>query len=262
MSDDVTFSASTFEVVWEHSKLGDMPIVLYVPPTGFLEWERDEVVRDAWAELERKGLAQYGRPTDRLTELLAVLARPRQAVDARIALGKAGTKGSEIRGMAAARGDDGVLATLADGTVTIRTVFGTGIARSIVSLLPEQDAGPGVSVAVSREHIDPAAKRAGSSLYGFAEDLVERGVPGDQARMLVRMIEGTKRRGQFGAAVLDRDGRRRAAPRAVAFHDNDKGRYLMEDKVTSDGRVWTTVTPASQQLIVQRVQALLDGLTT
>jgi hypothetical protein len=263
----VTLTASAFEVAWEHAKLGEMPIVLYVPPAGFQEWERADVVRQAWDELDGAGLAQHGRLGDALAGMLALLSAPRRSVDARLALGTADKppKGvppgrAEVRGMAAARGDDGVLARLADGKLTLRPIFGSGLCREIVTLLPEQPAGPGSSVSISREQLDPAARAAGSSLYGFAERLIEAGVPGDQARTLVRMIDGTRRRGQFGAAVGDRDGHRHAARRVVAFHDTDGGRYLMVDRTTADGRVWTTVTPATAQLLAEHIQALLDSL--
>jgi EspG family len=262
VSAEVTLTASTFEVAWEQAKLGEMPIVLYVPPAGFQEWERAEVVRRAWEELDRAGLARYGRLDDGFAGMLELLATARRAVDARLALGRAEAKGAHVRGMAAARGDNGVLAKLADGSVTLRPIFGSGLAREIVGLLPDEEPGPGISVSLAREQIDPAARAAGSSLYGFAERLVEAGVPGDQARTLVRMIEGTKRRGQFGAAVRDREGRRHSAGRVVAVHDTKDGRYLMVDRTTSDGSIWTTITPASAQLIAEHVDALLDGLVT
>jgi EspG family len=263
---EITLTASTFEVAWEHAGLGEMPIVLYVPPAGFQEWERAEVVRRAWDELARAGLAHHGRLDAALVGLFELLAAPRRAVDARLALGRARSDADaaqgtgEVRGMAAANGESGVLARLADGTLTMRPISGNGLGREIITLLPEHPAGRGSSVSLARDQIDPAARAAGSSLYGFAERLIEAGVPGDQARTLVRMIDGTKRRGQFGAAVRDRDGRRHAARRAVAFHDTGNGRYLMVDRTTTDGRVWTTVTPATERLLAEHVQALLDGL--
>lgn len=271
MNTEVTLTASTFEVAWERATIGEMPIVLYVPPSGFQEWERAEVVRQAWDELDSAGLASHGRLDHTLVGMLTVLAAPRRAVDARLALGRAGgprpsagarPPGARVRGMAAASGDDGVLASLADGRLTMRPIFGSGLAREIVTLLPDHPAGPGSSVSVCRDQIDPAARAAGSSLYGFADRLMASGVPGHQARTLVRMIEGTHRRGQFGAAVRDRDGRRHAAPRAIAFHDTGKGRYLMFDRTTTDRRVWTTVMPATTQQLAHHVQALLDGLAS
>lgn len=258
MSAGLTLTASTFEVAWQLAGLGEMPIALYVPPAGFAESERAAVVRRAWDELDRAGLAHSGRLHPRLVGMLELLSAPRRAVDARIALGKVTAAGREVRGMAAANGDSGVLARLAGGQLTMWPIFGSGLARETVRLLPDHPAGPGGSVSLSRELIDPAAKAAGRSLYGFAERLIAAGVPGDQARTLVRMIEGTKRRGQFGAAVRDNDGRRQPARRAVAFHDTDGGRYLMVDRTSADGRTWTTVTPATEQLLADHVQALLD----
>jgi hypothetical protein len=256
----ITLSASTYQVAWEHARLGDMPIVVYVPPRGFEEWERAEVVRAAWEELERLGLARYGQLADGLAGMLSVLAHAHREVDARLALDRAGRPGAQVRAMAGAMGEDGVLAVLRDGRLALRWIFGSGLAREIVDLLPEHRAGPGASVSLPRSRIEPAAQRAGSSLYGFADELVGFGIAGDQARNMVRMIEGTFRRGQFGAAVRDREGRRHPAGRAVAFHDTKAGRYLMVDRTAADGQVWTTVTPATPALLAEHVQALLDGL--
>lgn len=256
----VTLSASAYEVAWEHAKLGEMPIVIYVPPSGFEEWERAEVVRRAWDELEQRDLARHGTLNDDFAGMLSVLAHASTEVDARLALGRAGAPGAEVRGMAAATGDDGVLAALHDGTLTLRWIVGSGSARELVGLLPEHPAGPGGSVSLARAHIDPAAELAGGSPYRFAEQLIELGAAGHQARSMARMIEGTFRRGQFGAAVRDREGRRHPAQRAVAFHDTRAGRYLMVDREAADGQVWTTVTPAPPDLLAKHVQALLDGL--
>jgi EspG family len=256
----LTLSASTYEVAWEHARLGEMPIVVYVPPRGFEEWERAEVVRTAWDELERLGLARYGQLTGELVDMLTVLAHASREVDARLALGRAGTPGAHVRAMAGAMGENGVLAVLENEKLSLRWIFGSGLAREIVNLLPEHRAGPGTSISLPRAQIEPAAKRAGSSLYGFADELVELGIAGDKARSMARMIEGTFRRGQFGAAVRDREGRRHPVRRAVAFHDTKAGRYLMVDRPAADGQVWTTVTPATPALLAEHVQALLDGL--
>jgi len=256
----ITLSASTYEVAWEHIGLGDMPIVVYVPPRGFEPWERAEVVGAAWEELERLGLAETGRVADELVGMLTVLAQANREVDARLALDRAGRPGAQVRAMAAAVGEDGVLAVLKDGQLALRWIFGSGLARETVDLLPEHRAGPGTSVSLPRARIEPAAKRAGGSLYGFADELVGLGIAGDKARSMIRMIEGTFRRGQFGAAIRDREGRRHPAKRAVAFHDTKAGRYLMVDSGTADGQVWTTVTPATPALLTEHVQALLDGL--
>lgn len=256
----LTLTASTFEVAWERAGLGDQPIAVYVPPKGFEEWERAEVVRTAWAELERLGLVEYGRLGDEFAGMLAVLAGARREVDARLALDRVGEPGGQVRGLAGATGDEGVLAVLKDDKLSLSWIFGSGLAREIVDLLPEHPAGQGTSVSLPKAQIQVAAERAGSSLYGFADELVELGIPGEPARHMVRMIEGTFRRGQFGAAVRDRDGRRHPAQRAVAFHDTKAGRYLMVNRRTSDGQVWTTITPATSTLLAEHVQSLLDGI--
>ena len=252
---EVVLSTSAYEVAWVHAGLGEMPIVIYVPPRGFEPGQRQAVIRDGFAELQRLGLADRGRLHPDLADSLALLARPRHAVDLRM-----GTDDGEVRALAAAAGDLGVLAQLAGGRLRLRPVRGSSIVREIVALLPDHPAGPGTAVSLPRDQIEPAARAAGSSPYAFADALIQDGTAIGTARALARMIDGPIRRGQFGAAVRDRDGTRRPAPRVVAFHDTQRGRFLIEEKRSPDGRIWTTVAPADSQRLGQHLARLLDEL--
>jgi hypothetical protein len=274
---ELTITARTFEVAWALAGCGPMPTVLFVPPAGFHDWERAEVVRRAHDELQATGLASHGRLAPALAAMFELLGAPRLAVHARLASapdqsGAPGRSGprhragagtgppTRTRGLAAAAGDRAVLATMCGGRLTLRPVAAGRLAHEIVSLLPAHPPGPGSPVSLPRDLLDPAARAAGTSLSSFAQCLTTAGIPAQQAGALVRMIGGTVRRGQFGAELRDAHGRRHAAPRAVAVHDTGAGRYLMVDGTAADGRPWTTVAPATVQLVAGRVRAMVDDL--
>ncbi|WP_159447673.1 ESX secretion-associated protein EspG [Streptoalloteichus hindustanus] len=247
-------SASAYQVAWSALRLGPPPVVLHVPPRGFLAEERAVVVADAWAELERLGLAARHRLDPVLGDALAVLADPRQAVDARIGTVDRG----EVRALVATSGEIGVVAVLHDSALRLRYLYDGALGREAVGLLAEHPAGPGRPVSAPRAAIDLAARCAGPSPTAFARGLVRQGVGAADARGLARMVGGARRRGQFGAAVLDRHGRRRRASRVVAFHDTADGRYLVEERSAADGRRWATVAPTDNACLARHVQDLLD----
>ncbi|MCP2262099.1 EspG family protein [Streptoalloteichus tenebrarius] len=250
----VVISASAFQVAWAELRLGPPPVVLHVPARGVLARERALVVADAWEELERLGLASRRRLDPVLEDALVMLARPRHAVDARIGTGGRG----EARVLAAASGEVGVLAVLHEASLRLRHVSGAELGWQAVALLADRPPGPGEAVSAPRDAIDFAVVRAGPSAAAFAEGLIRRGVLAADARRLARMVGGVRRRGQFGVAVVDRHGRRRRAPRVVAFHDTAHGRYLVEERAGADGRRWTTVAPADNACLARRVRDLLD----
>jgi len=65
-------------------------------------------------------------------------------------------------------------------------------------------------------------------------------------------------RGQFGAERRDRGGRMRRASRVVAFHDTVEGRYAYLSRPSTDGRPWSTITPADNHRLAACVWELLD----
>ena len=72
----ITVSALEFDVVWEHLRLGALPLVVKVPSPGKTHEERADLEARAWADLEARGL---GRPVEvhqDIEEMLGVLAKP------------------------------------------------------------------------------------------------------------------------------------------------------------------------------------------
>jgi len=251
----VSFAVSAYQVAWEHLDLGPMPIVLYVPPEGARSADRTRVREVAWTELRARELAEGDRLRPWFAEALRLLAGATWSVDIRFGIGR-----DAVRGLAAARDQQAVLATLAPETLRLRLIEHGALAEEAVGLLPPHPAGPGSALSLPVGDVDVAAHGAGSSLYSLADHLVGHGVPQDQARSLVEMTAGTFRRGQFGATMLDSHGRRHRLPRAVAVHDTPAGRYLIEQRSAANGRQWTTVAPADAARLGRAVRDLLAEL--
>jgi hypothetical protein len=251
----VSLGVSAYQVAWEHLDLGSMPIVLYVPPEGARSDDRGRVRESAWAELRARELAEGSRLETWFADALRLLAGARWSVDVRFGIGR-----EAVRGLAAARDEHAVLATLTPDTLRLRLIDHGALADEAVGLLPPHPAGPGTAVSLPVGDVDVAAHDAGSALYSLADHLVGHGVPEDQTRTLVEMTAGTFRRGQFGATLLDGHGRRYRLPRALAVHDTPAGRYLMEQRSAANGRQWTTVAPADGARLARGVRALLAEL--
>lgn len=254
----ITLTALEFDVLWEHLRLGALPLVVKVPSPGRTFEERADIETRVWAGLEARGL---GRPVDvnpDIADLLAVLARPEREVDVRAHIGR------DVRVLAAsssegAAGAEGAaVAELSEGSVTLRSASASGLASAALAVLPPSAAGPGRSVTLRTEDFESAANRAGGTREGFEQALLAGGLRGDDATVLAEMIKDVAHMGNLGAAARDRLGRRHRAPRVVSFFDTEDGRYVQVRRPSDDGTLWTTISPADLRRLTHHVGELLD----
>jgi len=250
----ITISALEFDVVWEHLKYEDMPLVVKVPSPGATWTERKQLVGQAWAGLEQRGL---GRPVDLhpgLEHALGVLQRPDREVDGRTWLGRG------VRFLAAARGSDAVLAILADNWLTFHTIDPTGLPSAAIGVLPSMPSGSGHSVSLPTEDFEAAAKNAGGTRDGFEHALRSRGIREDDVTTLKTMISDVKGTGNLGAAARDKWGKRRRAERVVAFFDTEDGRYVQVRRASQDGSLWTTISPTDNRRLIHQVEQMYNEI--
>lgn len=247
----VVLTALEFDVLWEGLQLGTMPLVVKVPSPGKTYEERARLQRRVWEDLERRGLGRPVALDPRLEHLLGLLSGPTQEVDGRLWLGRS------LRVLAAAVGDEAVLAVLDGDQITLREASASGLPREAVGVLPAQPAGPGHSVTVPSADLDAAAADASDSARVLEAALSNRGMRRDDARMLASMVDGAQYRGQFGTAARDQWGRRHRPDRVVGFFDNPRGRYVQLRRATPGGAPWSTVVPADSRRLVHHVDELL-----
>jgi hypothetical protein len=250
-AEPITLSALEFDVLWEHLRLGQLPLVVKVPSPGKTFAERAEIEERAWAQMEGRGL---GRPVEvhpDIEGILSVLAKPDREVDARAYAGR------NVRVLAAATGEVAGVAELCDGQVTLRRASATGLTGAVLAALPSAAAGPGRSVALRTEDFEAAAHGAGGTREGFQKALLDQGIREEDGQALTEMIKDVSGMGSFGAAARDKLGRRRRAERVVSFFDTEDGRYVQIRRPAQDGTLWTTISPADARNLTHHVDELL-----
>ncbi|WP_235884120.1 ESX secretion-associated protein EspG [Saccharopolyspora elongata] len=108
--------------------------------------------------------------------------------------------------------------------------------------------------------MEEASRAAGASDLAMAEGLARQGIRRDDARTLVEMAGGQRVAwAQFGASIMDGQGKRRRAPMVTNFFANAKGWYFIENSRRS-AEAWTTIAPADKQRMATRIQDLLKTL--
>lgn len=251
----IELSGLEFDVVWEHLRLGAYPTVYRMMGHGRTAAERSRLVDQAWRSLQAKGLGRRGAPDRLLAELLAVLSRPEFEVDVRMNHGD-----RAVRALAGTRAGVAAIGVLAGGVFRFSETTPGGLSRAAVALLPEHPAGEGASVTLPSVVFSAACAAAGDDPTRLRLALAERGVRQEDARQLAGALTGITGAGQFGAARLDRWGRRVRADRVVGFVDSTGGRFLLEvTPAAPTAPRWTTVAPTDPTRLAGRIDRLLAG---
>jgi len=252
-TEPITLSALEFDVLWEHLRLGQLPLVVKVPSPGKTFEERARIEQEVWADLEGRGLGRPVEVNPEIEDILTVLAKPDREVDARAYASR------HVRVLAAATGELAGVAELCDGQVTLRRASATGLPGAALAVLPALGPGPGASVTLRTTDFEASANAA-TSREEFQHALLSNGVRADDAATLAEMIKDVSAMGNFGAAARDKFGRRRRAERVVSFFDTEDGRYVQIRRPSPDGTLWTTISPADQRNLTHHVEEMLDEI--
>lgn len=250
----IALSELEFDVLWQHLDLGQLPLVLRVPSPGRTHTERAHLERRAWDGLEERGLGRPVQLDEELAAMLRLLADPAREVDGRLWLGRS------VRVLAVAREEDGVLAVLDSGRLSLRAVSGLSLPREAVSVLPPRPAGPGRSVTLPSADLDAAAAACGNDLDRLGPELLARGIRAEDAGAISEMIKDAGDRGQFGVAATEQWERRRRGDRVIGFFDTPAGRYLQTRRGLDGAAAWSTIAPVDNRRLTQHLDEVLGEL--
>ncbi|WP_235925986.1 ESX secretion-associated protein EspG [Actinokineospora pegani] len=234
----MSLSTLEFDVLAEHLGVDPLPLVLRVPSPGR-------------TDVERRGLGRPVAPDPRAVRLLGLRARPDHEVDARL------WHGGEVRALAAATGDDAVLAVLRDGVVSPREADATGLARHVLSTVPPLGAGPGLSVTLPTEDFRAASSAPEPE---FAKTSRARGIRSTDADLLGEMIGPVLGHGHLGTAARDKWGARKRTPGVLSYFDTEAGRYFQTQRPAPDGVAWTTIAPATPRTLLHLLHSVVTVL--
>lgn len=250
----VVLTALEFDVVWESERFPHRNVALDVPSPGITHTQRAELVAKAWADLERKGLAERGRVVPELADRLSLLAHPQRAVDVFVRSDR------QVRGLAVMAGRQAQLGVVDRDEVWLIPARDSSFVEAAVSVAGQCPAGYGRSVSVPLSVLHKADERSGGDPKALIVQLEDQGIALHEAQLLAGMLTGMTVRGQFGAEQVGRDRRMERAARIVAFHDTESGRYLYTVRRSPDGQQWATITPADNARIAASVLELFDEL--
>lgn len=250
----IVLSRLEFDVLWEFEKLPPKHEAITVASPGRTHTERRQLVAQAFADLEERGLADRERATPELADKLNLLAHPQLAIDSWV------WTDHRISSLAVVSGSAALLAAIDGPQVWLIPARETAIAEAAVSVAGDVVAGPGLSVSVPTDVLSAADAEARGDAREFAAALSRSGVSGPDAKTMADMVRDMNVRGQFCVNRVQRDQRMVRADRVVAFHDTPRGRYVHLAKPNADGRVWSTVTPADNRRLVGCVQELMNDV--
>lgn len=245
-------TAVEFDVLWERLALGPTAVVLQLPSPGRTWDERREIAAGGWQALRDRGLAGPDGPNPELVQLVHVLAHPERQLEVRA------WHDHEVRAMAAEGTGTGVLAVRQDATVTLERCSSLPLAAT--SVLPGLVAGPGRSVTVPADALGTALREAAEA--GLRSALLGRGVADEDARLLSRMLDGTRYRAHFSALAADRWGVLRRHPQVVIVLGGPRGCYQLTRTTGEDGVTWATVAPTDDRRLRERLSDLLQDAVT
>lgn len=254
LSSSVVLSTLEFDVLWESERFPRRHLALDVPSPGITHTQRRELVRQAWAGLAERGLADGDRAVPELADRLALLAHPARSVDVFVRADR------QVRGLAAVSGRDAQLGVVDGDQVWLIPARDSSFVESAVSVTGDVPAGYGRSVSVPLAALHKADENSGGDPKALITELENENLPLSEAQLLATMLTGITVRGQFGVERAGRDGRMTRARRIIAFHDTDRGRYLFTTRRSPDGQEWATLTPADNARLAASVIELFDEI--
>jgi hypothetical protein len=245
---DFGLSTREFDVLWDGLGLRHKPYPLDVPSVGRTLEERAELAEEVNRDLAARGLATGGRLAEKLAGQLRLLAEHDLSVDA------VGHLGGPVRAVAACDRRSGVLAVLGEDQLWLVEIRPTALARSVVEVLPANQAGPGRAMSVPYRALVAATAPSSEDGHPFAaadDDriaMVRAGMSTQDAAELTELANSRRAGGQFGGAH-----RRRRWPTVITWFDTPRGRYL----AVRDGE-WMSLTPADNDRIAARIDQALS----
>lgn len=251
---DFLLTQSELSVLWRHHELGRLPYPLDVPVLGATESERRDLDHDARDDLACRGLLY----DHRLTGLLHLLAEHDVAVDA------VGYFDRTVRALTVSNGEDAAMVIIDGDQVGVLEVRPTGLARSIVDVLPIGEAGPGSGLSVPldalhtavrlHEHAPEPEDPWGYDELNERQALEQAGLSEQDATVVAELAAGRIRGGQFGVSRVSTQLTAERSDVVINWFDTLQGRYLM---VIASG--WLSLAPTDNERIAHRIDSVLTA---
>lgn len=249
---EVRLSASTFELIWQYLRLGDLPTPLFVPPSE----QRSTAGKVALEELGEQNLLT-GR--DELDEELAGLLRVIAAPSDEFYGWFVRPDGSAFTGLVGVRQRRAALAVVDGDRVYLADVAPKTPAQALVGIAPRRRPVPAKSITVPADEFALVPEPVGrhgefSTSRGVLDGGMSGGLDQDVTRLRELVAEPDRGRAQLFVAVRDRGGRRRKSVRPIYYLDTDDGRWLIQfskrQSSSRHGERWLTASSGSPEALI------------
>lgn len=259
------FTPLAFDFLWESAGLGELPYPLRVRSHGATEDERSALRHRVSVEFNARGLRdQAGRLEPRIEDWLELLARGSITIDA---LHIPEFRKPPVAILAAADGQNAVLAVQDADGIWLRPAFAEGLASAVVDLLPAGSRGTEASITLP---VDEAMRIPPNRVPVPAADAPADGGRRRRSSLSDRVTDPREaygrligqprlRGGQLAANSRDDLGFRRRSP-VLAWFDTASGRYLSISRPGADGREWMTVSSADAKTLRSRLAEMAAAL--
>lgn len=214
-----------------------------IPSVGDRGEDRARIARAVFTDLAARGLVGPDGVAPKVTKALRAIAEP----DVAVAVSGSPADGVLIRARGAVLGGYGVVAVQEGQHVRFTPVEPHALARALVALLPDTQAGPGQSVRVEQAaDPDPPA-------LGVAEPVRAAQTPAQTQLRVARELLARPRTG-FGFFAITHRGVDTAT---LGWVDTDAGRYLSLTRPSPDSAVRVTYSPADPARLARQLAELL-----
>jgi hypothetical protein len=234
-----------------------LPTGLRVPWHGATFEERALLLRRAWDEASEHGAGTEHDIDPFVRDAFRLLAHPEVSVE--LVVGNVKARRDDFAVVAS----DGGFALLARFDerrgLLLEAVRPTGLAATLVGLLPTHPPGRGHSASAPTELVSEVTARFGGHAAALERELARRGVRRAEAEVIAGVLTAPRlRTGQLCATGFEQHGAKgHVVDLLVGFVDTDAGRYLTQDRPGENGN-HLTIAPADNARLVERIGELIE----
>lgn len=232
----VTISPEEFFLLWAaHHPVPDFPHFLGITPVGYTRSERAELTAAASDQLDQRGLGTIADPAPPLHDVMVILAHT--PTHAEIAHRASGADGWAV---AASRDTQAAVAVRATGTMSLWLQPTSGLAATLLDLVPSRGADRSTSANLSSPDFARAREVYTADGTGALQEMLRgTGIDRSEIATVRQALAAENGYGSLGISHRDEPGNMSQPLPEISWSDTETGRLV----IRPDGD-WVTITPA------------------
>ncbi|HEX7662715.1 MAG TPA: ESX secretion-associated protein EspG [Pseudonocardiaceae bacterium] len=255
----IVVSQLTWDLIRQRHDIQEQHYVLHVQTPLLNDADAPRALNDAYAELNRIGLARGTNVDPVLLDIMRMLSAPTFELHGRVS-----RPGRVMLDVVAAAGPPGAVLAFKDPkSIHVEPIRPDHLAQSIVRLMPALGPGHGQSITLPTDVVKVIEENRTyrEPTEGFLQRNNGRTQLEKDADAMVALLKQPRLGGgRLYAGFRPRLGSKRSSKTPLAYLDTESGRWLIKDKRGSTGDLWKVATPATADLMISELNHLLDDL--